>query len=163
MFSHLSNFGGYNMRIGERIKRIRTMRGMTQKELGLAVGFPARSADVRIAQYENGVRNPKEDMVKQLATALHVHPSSISNQNGDAYINLMYNLFDIENTFGIHIDQIDGELCLRLDRMHKEYVSVYGLLLEWYEEWKKGQTSFDAGNMYEEWKLTYPPVMKRQK
>lgn len=88
------------MRIGERIKRIRTMRGMTQKELGLAVGFPARSADVRIAQYENGVRNPKEDMVKQLATALHVHPSSISNQNGDAYINLMYNLFDIENTFG---------------------------------------------------------------
>ena len=37
------------MKIGDRIKRIRTMRGMTQKELGLAVGFPTRSADVRIA------------------------------------------------------------------------------------------------------------------
>ena len=124
------------MKIGDRIKRIRTMRGMTQKELGLAVGFPARSADVRIAQYENGVRNPKEDMIRQLAEALHVHPSAISNQNANAYINLMYNLFDMENTFGIHIDQIDGELCLRMDRMNKQYVTVYDHLLEWYEEWK---------------------------
>ena len=94
------------MKIGDRIKRIRTMRGMTQKELGLAVGFPARSADVRIAQYENGVRNPKDDMIRQLAEALHVHPSAISNQNANAYINLMYNLFDMENTFGIHITEV---------------------------------------------------------
>lgn len=151
------------MKIGDRIKRIRTMRGMTQKELGLAVGFPARSADVRIAQYENGVRNPKEDMIRLLAEALHVHPSAISNQNANAYINLMYNLFDMENTFGIHIDQIDGELCLRMDRMNKQYVTVYDHLLEWYEEWKKGGTGFEAGTMYEEWKLNYPPVAKREK
>lgn len=37
------------MTIGERIKRVRMKRGMTQKELGIALGFPDRSADVRIA------------------------------------------------------------------------------------------------------------------
>jgi DNA-directed RNA polymerase specialized sigma54-like protein len=102
-------------------------------------------------------------MIRQLAEALHVHPSAISNQNANAYINLMYNLFDMENTFGIHIDQIDGELCLRMDRMNKQYVTVYDHLLEWYEECKKGRTGFEAGTMYEEWKLNYPPVAKREK
>ena len=37
----------------------------------------------------------------------------------------------------IHIDQIDGELCLRMDCIHKEYVSVFDMMLEWYEAWKK--------------------------
>lgn len=32
------------MTIGERIKRIRIKCGMTQKEFGLALGFPASSA-----------------------------------------------------------------------------------------------------------------------
>ena len=42
------------MAIGERIHFFRTMRGMTQKYLGMALGFPEKSADVRLAQYENG-------------------------------------------------------------------------------------------------------------
>ena len=46
------------MAIGERIHFFRTMRGMTQKYLGMALGFPEKSADVRLAQYENGSRTP---------------------------------------------------------------------------------------------------------
>ena len=41
------------MAIGERIHFFRMMRGMTQKYLGMALGFPEKSADVRLAQYEN--------------------------------------------------------------------------------------------------------------
>ena len=41
------------MAVGDRIKRVRNFRGMTMKELGMAVGFDEKSADVRIAQYEN--------------------------------------------------------------------------------------------------------------
>ena len=40
------------MTVGEKIKKIRTFRGMTQKELGLAIGFEEKGADNRIAQYE---------------------------------------------------------------------------------------------------------------
>ena len=34
------------MAIGERIHFFRTLRGMTQKYLGMALGFPEKSADV---------------------------------------------------------------------------------------------------------------------
>ncbi len=47
------------MAIGERIHFFRIMRGMTQKYLGMLVGFPERSADVRLAQYETGSRQAK--------------------------------------------------------------------------------------------------------
>lgn len=149
------------MNVGDRIKRIRTLRGMTQKELGLAIGFPEKSADVRIAQYEMGNRNPKEEVIELMAKVLHVKPSAISNSNPNTYINLMYNLLDMENTFGLHIDQINGELCIRMDRSHKDYVRLFDMMLQWYEERKKGDVDFESSMAYEEWKLNYPPTIKR--
>ncbi len=50
---------GYTMAIGERIKRIRNFRKLTQAQLGEAVGL----SDVRIRQYEIGNRTPKKDMI----------------------------------------------------------------------------------------------------
>ena len=48
------------MTLGERIKRIRTFRGLTQRELGLKLGYEERNADVRIAQYSPRYRFPKK-------------------------------------------------------------------------------------------------------
>lgn len=45
---------------------------MTQRELGLAMGFPPESAHVRITQYETGRRVPKHDVLLKLAQALQV-------------------------------------------------------------------------------------------
>ena len=56
------------MAIGERIHFFRKMRGMTQKYLGMLMGFPERSADVRMAQYETGSRTPKADLTASLPT-----------------------------------------------------------------------------------------------
>ena len=50
------------MAIGERIHFFRLLRGMTQKYLGMTLGFPEKSADVRLAQYETGSRTPKADL-----------------------------------------------------------------------------------------------------
>ena len=55
------------MAVGDRIKRIRNFRKMTMKELGMAVGFDENSADVRIAQYENNSRKPKEELLRKIA------------------------------------------------------------------------------------------------
>ena len=60
------------MAVGDRIKRVRNFRGMTMKELGMAVGFDEKSADVRIAQYENNSRKPKEELMRKIAAALDV-------------------------------------------------------------------------------------------
>ena len=42
---------------GRRIRHYRMLRGMTQKALGIAAGFPPETADIRIAQYESEHRN----------------------------------------------------------------------------------------------------------
>ena len=55
------------MAIGERIHFFRLLRGMTQKYLGMSLGFPEKSADVRLAQYETGSRTPKADLTAALA------------------------------------------------------------------------------------------------
>ena len=40
------------MHTGERIKRIRNFRGITQPDFGIALGFDAKNAAVRVSQYE---------------------------------------------------------------------------------------------------------------
>lgn len=66
------------LNVGKRIRHFRTLRGMTQKELGIAVGFSPESADVRIAQYESGARVPKQNLIRLLAKALNVSLSALA-------------------------------------------------------------------------------------
>lgn len=52
---------------GEKIKHLRNKNHLTQKQLGLALGFSENSADIRIAQYESGERKPREDILRKMA------------------------------------------------------------------------------------------------
>lgn len=82
---------------GKRIRRFRMLRGMTQKALGMAVGFPQETADVRIAQYESGARMPKQNLLCQMAQVLGVLPSALSVpriKNGEALYCLLIALED---------------------------------------------------------------------
>ena len=69
------------MAIGERIRFIRNLRGMTQKWLGMAVGFPEKTADIRLAQYESGTRTPKAELTKEIAKTLDVSPAALDVPN----------------------------------------------------------------------------------
>ena len=71
----------------------RLLRGMTQKYLGMALGFPEKSADVRLAQYETGSRTPKADLTAALAQVLDVSPHALSVPDIDSYVGLMHTLF----------------------------------------------------------------------
>ena len=55
------------MAICERIRYIRKKHNMTQKYLGLQLGFGEKNADSRVAQYENGRREPKSTMLHAIA------------------------------------------------------------------------------------------------
>ena len=46
------------MTVGDKIKKIRAFRGMTQKELGVAIGLEENGADNRVAQYETRQAKP---------------------------------------------------------------------------------------------------------
>ena len=103
------------MAIGERIHFFRLLRGMTQKYLGMSLGFPEKSADVRLAQYETGSRTPKADLTAALAEVLDVSPHALSVPDIDSYVGLMHTLFTLEDNYGLKVTEQDGELALQVD------------------------------------------------
>ena len=103
------------MAIGERIQFFRLLRGMTQKYLGMSLGFPEKSADVRLAQYETGSRTPKADLTAALAEVLDVSPHALSVPDIDSYVGLMHTLFTLEDNYGLKVTEQDGELALQVD------------------------------------------------
>jgi len=86
---------------------------MSQRELGIAAGLKPASADVRIAQYESGSRNPKSRLLSALARALGVSVAALTvpDMSGDAA--LMQTLFALEDTRGLEVFNADGEVCIR--------------------------------------------------
>ena len=95
------------MAIGERIHFFRIMRGMTQKYLGMLVGFPERNADVRLAQYETGSRKPKAELTAALAQALDVAPQALDIPDIDSQIGLMHTLFALKDIYGLTISETE--------------------------------------------------------
>ena len=97
------------MAIGERIKYIRNLKNFTQKYLGQLIGFPEKTADIRIAQYESGTRTPKADITKELAKALEVSPLALDVPDIDSGLGLMHTLFALEDIYGLQAEEKDGE------------------------------------------------------
>ena len=87
------------MNIENRIKHYRKMRGMTQDELGIAAGFPPRSAGNRICQLEeNRGITPKAVTLNHVASALHVSPFDISAHVFSCCDDLARSLLMLEET-----------------------------------------------------------------
>jgi transcriptional regulator with XRE-family HTH domain len=141
------------MAVGNRIKRIRKMRGMTQKELGLAVGFNEKSADVRITQYELGTRTPKEKVIARIADFLDVNPQAISNIDIDSFEGLAHALFTLEDMYGLSISSIDGELCLTFDKGKNP------ALADIFDKWQREAEKLNNGEIteadYNEWRYNF--------
>ncbi|MDP5135707.1 helix-turn-helix transcriptional regulator [Rheinheimera baltica] len=55
-----------------RLKQVRKARGLTQKALGVRIGFDVSSADSRMNHYETGRHLPDYDVAKKLADELDV-------------------------------------------------------------------------------------------
>ena len=145
------------MAIGERIHFFRTMRGMTQKYLGMALGFPEKSADVRLAQYENGSRTPKADVTAALAEVLDVSPKALDIPDIDSFTGLMHTLFTLEDRYGLKINEMDGEVCLKVDvRKNKDAARLHEMLCSW----QQTAAMLEAGEIskedYDKWRYYYP-------
>ena len=145
------------MAIGERIHFFRSMRGMTQKYLGQLMGFPEKSADVRLAQYETGTRTPKADLINSLANALDVSPLALSVPDIDSYLCLMHTLFTLEDRYGLMIDEEDGEVCLKVDvSKSKDAARLHEMLCTWNQTAAKLKAGEITQEEYDRWRYNYP-------
>ena len=145
------------MAIGERIHFFRLLRGMTQKYLGIAVGFPEKSADVRLAQYETGSRKPKTDLTAALAHALDVAPQALDIPDIDSYIGLMHTLFALEDIYGLTVSETDGEVCLKVNKdKGKDAAELLKMLYAWKDQSDKLAAGEISREEYDSWRYHYP-------
>ena len=145
------------MAIGERIRFFRYLRGMTQKYLGMQVGFPEKTADIRMAQYESGSRTPKSDLTNSLAEVFGVSTSALTVPDIDSYNGLMHTLFTLEDLYGLKITEIDGEVCLHLDKgMGTNYITMFEMFNAWKEQAEKLKNGEISKEGYDRWRYNYP-------
>ena len=139
------------MAVGDRIKRVRNIRGMTQRELGLAIGFDENSADVRVAQYESGTRTPKEDMLKKIAANLDVNFRSLYEPTLYAAEDVIYSLFELDEHYRIGLTEQSST------RVGVTFNSKLfnGFLREWLVRKEELEDDEITKEEYMEWKLNW--------
>lgn len=149
--------GNYNVNRRKRIRFIRNIRGITQKYLGILVGFSEKTADVRMAQYESGSRIPKAELVEKVAEVLDVSPNALNVPNIDSYVGVMHTLFALEDLYGLKIDRLNDEICIRVNRQNGSlYQTMTGLLKPWEEIAHKYRSGEISREEYDHWRYYYP-------
>ena len=75
----------------------------------------------------------------------------------DSYIGLMHTFFALEDRYGLKISEIDGELCLRLDKSKgTEYQNMFELLYSWRQITTKLEAREITKEEYDQWRYKYP-------
>lgn len=149
------------MAIGERIRFFRNLRGMTQKYLGTVVGFPEKTADIRMAQYESGSRTPKADLTNKLAEVFEISPQALSVPDIDSYIGLMHTLFTLEDRYGLTIEKTENGVSIYADpKKGTDAAELSEMLNAWAEQSEKYHNSDINRDEYDKWRYNYPKYDK---
>jgi len=161
------------MNIGERIKAIREFRGLTQYELGLALGFDEKVARARISQYEINYRTPKDDTLLLLANALNINVNTIKSYTLDTAVDVMVYLFWLDEKMKrkgvefIKTGLLKADMQIHTAGYEKEkiglflnYDGVENYLHEWYTQKENLENGNISDREYFEWLIGWPDTSK---
>ena len=130
---------------------------MTQKYLGQMVGFPEKTADIRMAQYESGSRSPKAELTENLAGVLGVSPLALSVPDIDSYLGLMHTLFTLEERYGLTVETGETGVSLHVDpRKGKDAAKLSEMLTSWAQQADKLRNGEINREDYDKWRYNYP-------
>jgi len=166
------------MTIGEKIKIIRNFRDITQKELGVKIGFDEKSADNRMAQYETNYRVPKKEALLLISEVLQVNPLNFISESSGSAESIMQTFFWLDeiNRNAINLFQLtkDSRGNSDTDNTSASYNDSdewptrppvglwfkYGLVDEFMREWLVRKDELKSEEItrdeYFEWKLNWP-------
>ena len=119
------------MTVGEKIKKYRQLKGMTQWELGAAAGFKENAAVGRISQYETDKVVPRGDAMALIASVLDVEGAALSDINVSSFADVMHVLFEFEEKFGMEIEKREGKTFLVFDDANEEILTLISFLNVW--------------------------------
>ena len=145
------------MSMGYKLKKLRNLRGLTQREFGQMVGFSYVTADVRIAQYEAGTRVAKADMVHKMAEILEVNADYLMAPAPSSMSEIMQTLLFLDENNGVTLDKKeltteDGNV---VNRINLSIMGMDNLLEEWHEKQKALQNGELSQEEYYEWKMNW--------
>ena len=144
------------MAIGERINFFRRRNNLTMNALGRMLGFDAKGADVRIAQYENNSRKPKADLTRSMADVFGVAPEALAVPDIDTYKGLIHTLFALEDMYGLTVDKMDDVVCLHLDKFVTQPGSLLWTLFDdWYDIKDKYIHGRISKEEYDHWRYNF--------
>ena len=119
------------MTLGNKIRKYRKLNGLTQKELGLKIGFSQETADSRIRKYESDLMAPKSTIRNKIAQVLGVDLSALSEINVSTDEDVMHILFQFEEVFGMEIEKRDGKTYLIIDDDNNEIRTLITYMNIW--------------------------------
>ncbi|MCR5691103.1 MAG: helix-turn-helix transcriptional regulator [Eubacterium sp.] len=136
-----------SLSFGGRVLFIRNFKGLSQYDVGHALGFSERTASLRISQWETGFRNPSKETVAAMAKVLDVSEDMLK-----IYDNLNPNDFFCELLWLEEL--LPGlELSLLEDSTDNQ------LFLDFMKIWKRLKNQLKVGRItkkdYINWKLNY--------
>ena len=98
----------------------------------------------------------KAALVEQMAQIFKVSPKAISVPEIDTYDGLMHTFFALEDMYGLKIAEIDGELCLHLDRTLNPDMNLLDLFELWHRQSMRLANGMITRQDYDEWRYNYP-------
>jgi len=148
------------MTIGEKLKKFRTAHELSQKQLAIMSGM----SEPAIRNYELGNRTPNAKQIDKISGALGISPFALANPDIESYLGVMHSLFALEDMYGLHIDDIDGTMCLRLDKHNRSFHEFLDRFSEWKNELEKLRCEEITKDEYDAWRYSYPRLeAERQK
>ena len=147
-------------RIGDRIRRIRTEKGMSRAELGEKICLDQN----RVQQYENGRRKSKDPLLKKIAEALSVSVFALMDPVPTSTIDAMHAFFEFEENFGATVTRGSNghSIALSFDQQSELYSHLERWLLEYeiLQAQLRAATSDDEKveliKEYHKWEWNYP-------
>lgn len=136
--------------MGNRIRKLRERRGLTQKELAEACGI----GESALRSYELGARYPKDKVLDKLAKALKVRPEIFEVYGIDTDLQLIHALFNFEDRFKLEPGP-GGRPAIG--------ARGSGMLSKAFSDWSKKHQQLVDGEItreeYQDWKDTYNPTI----
>ena len=148
---------GLSKSIGDKIKKYRKLKGLTQKQLGETALKGKMNAGVRVNQYEKDAVIPGDDVRQKLADVLDIEIEAISDVDIQSDKDIMFVLFLLEEERGLKLTKENGKIHLVFDSSDEnnqnEYLTTY--LNFWAYESAQKHDSDEEKKAYSLWKARF--------
>ena len=141
--------------VGHMIWRIRNIRGMTEKELGIKAGFNRFTAERKITLCEDKRKILKNKDMQKIAKALNVHHFVLRNElPSHDELSAIYMLFNLHERTCINFHKFNGDVYIKFN---STFISEF--LKEWdvkFSQLNKKEISYEE---YVKWIIGLPDRM----